>query len=78
MLRPWVQMSDDHLHSLHLQVLGWYGANLVGDLIPFHRHILPLNVGDVDEDVLSAIGRPDEAMTLRPAEVFADAIENRS
>lgn len=70
MLRAWIQVGDHHLDSLDLLVLWGDGANLVRDLVPLHRHILPLDVGDVDEDVLSSTRRTYESMTLRPGEVF--------
>lgn len=43
-LGAWVQVCDDHLHCLDLLVLRRDGTHLVGDLVPFHRHILALNV----------------------------------
>lgn len=69
-LGAWVQVGDHHVDSLDLLVLGRDGANLVRDLVPLHRHILPLDVRDVDEDVLSSMSRTYESMTLRPGEVF--------
>lgn len=72
-LGAWIQVCDDHFHCLDLLVLRRDRTHLVGDLIPFHRHILPLNVWDVDKDVLSAVRGPDESMTLRPGEIFTHA-----
>lgn len=63
-------MGDHHVYSLDLLVLGWDGAHLVRDLVPFHRHVLSLDVRDVDKDVLSSVGGAYESMTLRPGEVF--------
>lgn len=77
MLRPWVEVSDFHLHCLHLEVLRWDGADLVGDLIPFHGDVLPLDVGDVNEDVLLPVGGLDEAVSPGSGEVFADASVRR-
>lgn len=40
-LGPWCQVGDDHLHSLQLLILGRDRAHLIGDLVAFHRNILP-------------------------------------
>lgn len=37
------QVGDDHLHGLQLLVLGRDGTHLVGDLVAFHRHVLPFH-----------------------------------
>lgn len=39
------QLGEHHLHSLKLLVLGGDGTNLVGHLVSFHRHVLPLDAG---------------------------------
>jgi len=36
-------MSDGHLNGLDLCMFGWNRADLVGDLISFHRHIFTLD-----------------------------------
>lgn len=66
-------MSDFDLHGLHLQVLRRDPAHFICDLVALDRDVLPLHVGDVNEDVLSAVRGPDEAVTLTPGEVFADS-----
>lgn len=76
-LAPWVEMSDFDLHRLHLQVLGRDAGHFVRDLIALDGDVLAVHVGDVNEDVLSAVRRPDEAMTLRSGEVFAHSFEHR-
>lgn len=48
----WGQLGEHHLHSLELLVLGRDRAHLVGHLVAFHRHVLPLDVRHVHEDVL--------------------------
>lgn len=78
MLCSWILVRDDHLHGLNLDVFGWDGTHLVGDLISLHRHILPFNVWDVDKYVLPTMGRTDIAMSLRPGEVFTHALEDWS
>lgn len=40
------QVCDDHLHGLQLLVLGRDGAHLVGDLVAFHRHVLPFHAAE--------------------------------
>lgn len=70
MLGARIQVGDHHIDRLDLLVLGRDGAHLVRDLISFHRHVLSLNVRDVDEDVLSSMSRAYESMTLRPGEVL--------
>ena len=42
-LGAWRQVGDDHLHGLQLLMLGWDGAHLIGDLITFHRDVLPFH-----------------------------------
>lgn len=42
-LGAWIQVGDDHVHSLDLLVFGGDGAHLVRDLVPFHRHVLSLD-----------------------------------
>lgn len=39
------QLGEHHLHGLKLLVLGWDGTYLIGHLIPFHGHVLPLDAG---------------------------------
>lgn len=70
------EVRDDHLHGLDLHVLGRDWTDLVRDLVSLHRNVLSLNVGDVYEDVLSAVSWSDEAMTLRPREVFTHALKD--
>lgn len=41
----WGQLGEHHLHGLELLVLGRDGAHLVGHLVAFHRHVLPLDAG---------------------------------
>lgn len=72
------QVGDDHLHSLQLLVLGWDGAHLIGDLITFHRDVLPFHIGDVQEDVGAAVRWGDEAMALGSTEAFADSFVDRA
>lgn len=76
MLAPWVEMSDFDLHRLHLQVLGWDSGHFVCDLIALDGDVLAVHVGDVYEDVFSAVRGPDEAVTLRSGEVFAHSFEH--
>lgn len=73
MFGAWRQMGDDHLDGLQLLVLGWDGAHLVGDLVAFHRDVLPFHVGDVQEDVGATVGRGNEAVALGATEAFADS-----
>lgn len=55
MLGPWVQVGDHHVHGLELLVLGGDGTHLVGDLVPFHGHILALDAAG-DTKRVSACG----------------------
>ena len=41
----WGQLGEHHLHGLELLVLGRDRAHLVGHLVAFHRHVLPLDAG---------------------------------
>lgn len=43
----WCQMGDDNLDGLQLLVLGWDGAHLIGDLVAFHRDVLPFHAAEV-------------------------------
>lgn len=72
------QVGDDHLNGLKLYVLGRNRAHFVGHLIPFHWHIFPLNIWDVNKYVFSSMGGANESMTLWPWEVLANALEDRS
>lgn len=78
MLGARVQVGDDHLDCLDLLVLGRDGTHLVRDLISFHRHILSLDVRDVDKDVLSSMSGAYESMTLRPGEVLTHPFKYRT
>lgn len=78
MLCAWIQVGDHHVDSLNLLVLGRDGAHFVRNLVSFHRHVLSLNVRDVDKDVLSSVWRPYESMTLRPGEVFTHPFKYRT
>lgn len=69
-------MSDFDLHGLHLQILGRDSAHFVCDLVALDRDVLPVHVGDVNKDVLSAVRGLDEAVTLRPGEVFTHSFEH--
>lgn len=60
----WGQLGEHHLHGLELLVLGWDGAHLVGHLVAFHWHVLPLDVRYMHKDVLGAIFGGDEAVAL--------------
>lgn len=42
-LRSRVQMCDDHLHCLHLLVLGWDGTHFIRHLVALHRNVLALD-----------------------------------
>lgn len=48
----WSQLGEHHLHGLELLVLGRDRAHLVGHLVAFHWHVLPLDVRHMHEDVL--------------------------
>lgn len=65
------QVGDDHLHGLQLLMLGRDGAHLIGDLVAFHRDVLPFHIGDVQEDVGAAVSRGDEAVALGSTEALA-------
>lgn len=52
----WGQLGEHHLHSLELLVLGWDGAHLVGHLVAFHGHVLPLDAGGRERGVSPAAG----------------------
>lgn len=78
MLGPWCQVGDDHLHSLQFLVLGRDRAHLIGDLVAFHRDILPFHIRDVQEDVRTTISRGDEAVALGSAEAFTDSFVDRA
>lgn len=41
----WSQLGEHHLHGLELLVLGRDRAHLVGHLVAFHWHVLPLDAG---------------------------------
>lgn len=61
MFCPWVEMSDLHLHRLHLQVLGGDPAHFVRDLVALNRDVLAVDAEthssqDKDE-VLVKVGR---------------------
>lgn len=77
-LGPWCQVGDDHLHSLQLLILGRDRAHLIGDLVAFHRNILPFYIRDVQEDVRTTISWGDEAVALGPAEAFTDSFVDRA
>lgn len=77
-LGAWCQVGYDHFHSLQLLVLGWDGAHLIGDLVAFHRDILPFHVRDVQEDVGATVSRRDEAVALGPAEALTDSFVDRA
>lgn len=55
------QVGDDHLHGLQLLVLGRDGTHLVGDLVAFHRHVLPFHAAGWGE-ALSAHTQPSRAV----------------
>lgn len=78
MLGPWCQVGDDHLHSLQFLILGRDRAHLIGDLVAFHRNILPFHIRDVQEDVRTTISRGDEAVALGSAEAFTDSFVDRA
>lgn len=42
-LRSRVQVCDDHLHCLHLLVLGWDGTHFICHLVPLHGNVLALD-----------------------------------
>lgn len=44
MFGAWCQVGYDYFHSLQLLILGWDGAHLIGDLVAFHRDILPFHI----------------------------------
>lgn len=57
MLGPRVQVGDHHVHGLELLVLGGDGTHLVGDLVPFHGHVLALDAaGDTKRVSASGVG----------------------
>lgn len=72
------QVRNHHLHGLGLLVLGRDGTHLVGDLIAFHRDILPFHIRDVQKDIGAAISRGDEAVALGSTEAFADSFVDRA
>lgn len=78
MLGPWCQVGDDHLYSLQFLILGRDRAHLIGDLVAFHRYILPFHIRDVQEDVRTTISWGDEAVALGSAEAFTDSFVDRA
>lgn len=54
MLGPWCQVGDDHLYSLQFLVLGRDRAHLIGDLVAFHRNILPFHTAGEKRPVVRA------------------------
>lgn len=52
----WGQLGEHHLHGLEFLVLGWDGAHLVGHLVAFHGHVLPLDAGGWERGVSRAAG----------------------
>lgn len=78
MLGSWCQVGDDHLYSLQFLVLGRDRAHLIGDLVAFHRNILPFHIRDVQEDIRPTISWGDEAMALGAAEALTDSFVDRA
>lgn len=54
MLGPWCQVSNDHLYSLQFLILGRDRAHLIGDLVAFHRNILPFHTAGEKRAVVRA------------------------
>lgn len=52
----WGQLGKHHLHGLELLVLGRDGAHLVGHLVAFHWHVLPLDAGGQERGISPVAG----------------------
>lgn len=76
MLGSWVEVGDGQLHCLDLLIFGRDGADLVADLVTLHRHILPLDIGDVHKDVAASVGRCYETVAFGAGETLTHTSEH--